>query len=31
MARVLVVEDEVNVRYVTVGPLRLGGFAVWEV
>ena len=31
MARVLVVEDEVNVRFVTVGALRLGGYDVSEV
>jgi two-component system, OmpR family, response regulator len=31
VARVLVVEDEVNVRFVTVGALRLGGFVVSEV
>jgi two-component system, OmpR family, response regulator len=31
VAHVLVVEDEVNVRYVTVGALRLGGFGVSEV
>ena len=30
-ARVLVVEDEVNVRFVTVGALRLGGYDVSEV
>ena len=31
VARVLVVEDEVNVRFVTVGALRLGGYDVSEV
>jgi two-component system, OmpR family, response regulator len=31
VARVLVVEDEVNVRFVTVGALRLGGYDVTEV
>ncbi|MDQ1482543.1 MAG: two-component system, OmpR family, response regulator [Actinomycetota bacterium] len=31
VARVLVVEDEVNVRFVTVGALRLGGYEVSEV
>ena len=31
VARVLVVEDEVNVRFVTVAALRLGGYEVSEV